>query len=147
MKLAHNYFVFLFSTIFILLIFNDHILAKATNLSNENFGFELEIQGDLTEKYSISGLVNGSGEFTSTLNDSKCKISISNRKVLRSKKLNLEIWPELKCTLQGQNKVFKISRIFVPIQELPIKHTVRSLAPDLQNIVFVFSNISISSKK
>ena len=140
-------FLFVKLSIILSLFFGSIEIYARNSISGETFSFELEINGDLTEKYSISGLVNGSAEFVSSEVNSKCKINIRNRKVIRAAKLQLEVWPELNCLIEGQNKIYKFHRIFVPVQEIPQRHIITSIAPNLQKIEFVFTNISISKKK
>jgi hypothetical protein len=134
---------------FSFIIFVGHFVlanAKSSPLQ-ESVSIDFTLSGDLTGQYSLSGPVNTKLESESSVENSQCKITALVRKVLQKKSISVEMWPELNCTIEGQNKIFKLHRIYVVVDKENQTHVIKSIDMKLQKIEFKFQTVSLKKNK
>lgn len=113
----------------------------------ETVSIDFTLTGDLSGQYSLSGPVNTKLESESSAPNSQCKITALVRKVLQKKTISVELWPQLDCTLEGQNKSFKLHRIYVVVDKENQSHVIKSIDMKIQKIEFNFQSVSLKKNK
>lgn len=132
----------------IILAFGVRVFAKnKIQTLQETVSIDFSLTGDLTGQYSLSGPINSELESESSSPDSKCKITALVRKVLQKKMLSVEMWPKLDCTIDGQQSLFKLHRIYIVVDKENQSHVVKAIDMKLQKIEFNFQSVSLKKSK
>jgi hypothetical protein len=141
MTLFIGIFIFLFS-------YSNTIYSKSRLNSKllENVSVTLNVTGDISGVYDLSGSVNQTIAAESETG-SRCNISVLFRKVNVKEKTAVEVWPTFNCIREGQTNIYKLHRIFLDLDKEVQKVSIKELDKKVQNLVLDFRDLSLQKGK
>ena len=117
----------------------------------ESISFTLELKGDLQGIFEFSGKWGDKLEAElepAQLKANSCSnMSVLARKVILDSKVQIEIWPQLTCTIQGQKRQFKLHKISFKADDSIQSKKLNYLALDIQNFKLELRDLSVQKSK
>lgn len=125
--------------------------AKKSPLQ-ENVTLTLVVSGDVSGTFELSGAIGEWMEAESDPppaagSDKICSVLMQVRKIFLNKEVALEAWPQLKCTIQGQKKLYKLHRQYLKLTDEIQKKKIQGLDLSLMSIELEFRDLSLQKSK
>lgn len=113
----------------------------------DSYSLTMIASGDISGEYSLSGLINSTTESVSDKENSNCSLAAYVRKVKNSNKIMLEIWPNFKCMIEGQEKELKLHKIYLDLDKTDQKKTITLPDKKIHKVTLEFKDLSLQKSK